>query len=178
MSSKLRLKTIAHSNGTDAITVNSSGYVLTPKRPAFNVNGINGGDATLSSNSSPSTRFYITHNTANLNQGSCWSSSTGKFTAPVAGIYFFHATVTFRNKNERWVSAGFFKEDGSSWTSNAYHGMSLMDDVEGVTQYASVQPNMTVELAVNDTVRVGAFSDDGNAGLWSAGNHFGGYLVG
>ena len=179
MSSRILVDEIYSKTGnTSALTIDSSGRVLTPARPAFNVNGISGGDATMSGNSSPSNPFFITHNTADLNQGNCWSSSTGKFTAPIGGVYHFYATISFRGKNERWTSGGFFDDSGNSYTTAEYHGMSLMDDVEGTSQYAAVQPSMTILLSANDTVRVGAYSDDGDAGLWNPGNHFGGYLVG
>lgn len=178
MTGIIKVDTIQNNGGTTGLTIDSSGRVLTPARPAFNVNGIAGGDATMSGNSSPSSPFFITHNTADLNQGNCWSSSTGKFTAPIGGVYHFYATITYKNKNERWVSGGFFDDSGNAYTTSEYHGMSLMDDVEGTTQYASVQPSMTILLSANNTVRVGAFSDDGDAGLWNPGHHFGGFLVG
>lgn len=178
MTGILKVDTIQSSGGTTGLTIDSSGRVLTPARPAFNVNGIAGGDATMSGNSGPNNPFFITHATADLNQGNCWSSSTGKFTAPIGGVYHFYATIAFRGKNERWTSGGFFDDSGNSYTTAGYHGMSLMDDVEGTSQYASVQPSMTILLSANDTVRVGAYSDDGDAGLWNPSNHFGGYLVG
>ena len=37
MASELGVQTIQHTNGTDAMTIDSSGRVLTPARPLFRV---------------------------------------------------------------------------------------------------------------------------------------------
>ena len=37
MASELGVQTIQHTNGTDAMTIDSSGYVIAPARPLFRV---------------------------------------------------------------------------------------------------------------------------------------------
>ena len=42
MASELGVQTIQHTNGTDAMTIDSGGRVLTPQRPAFYAYGDDG----------------------------------------------------------------------------------------------------------------------------------------
>ena len=68
--------------GTERMRINSSGYITTPYQPRFTGFVSDGGSwRTLSS------ATLIKMNTINVNQGSCYNSSTGLFTCPVAGTY-------------------------------------------------------------------------------------------
>ena len=65
-------------------SVNVSGNVFTPNRPVFNV-----GSSTAVSNNAQQT-----YNTIYTNVGSGFSTATSRFTAPVAGNYYFEwATI-------------------------------------------------------------------------------------
>jgi hypothetical protein len=71
---------IEHTNGTVAATIDSSGRLLCPQLPSFHAfNGV------LSSG----TESVIQFTTVGVNNGSHYNTGTYRFTAPVAGNYFF-----------------------------------------------------------------------------------------
>ena len=79
-------------NGTETMAISSAGYMTTPKQVAFRVYGT-GGNTTYDGED-----IILTLNI--LNRDTCYNTSNGRFTAPVAGIYLFHF--------------GFFPNSGSS----------------------------------------------------------------
>jgi len=82
-SGDLNAGTIKDASGTNTgLTVSSDGYVLTPNRPSFSVYY----DSSTSEGVNGTVVFAgVRHNT-----GSHYDTSTGKFTAPVAGLYQFN----------------------------------------------------------------------------------------
>lgn len=92
MASELGVQTIQHPNGTDALTIDSSGRILTPARPAFSVRL-----ATATNTSQDFTTLGdCPFDTIDFNIGNCVaiSSNVATFTAPVTGIYHFHFTLS------------------------------------------------------------------------------------
>lgn len=67
-------------------SVNVSGNVLTPNRPVFNA----------ASSVSVGNNAQQTYNKTYINVGSCFSTTTSRFTAPIAGTYYFEwSTIKF-----------------------------------------------------------------------------------
>lgn len=89
--STLHLSTIKDSTGTNnALTIDSTGRVSLPQQIGFLAEGANSyvgynSGATLAYNSVTSNGQY--------NNGGHYDTSTYKFTCPVAGLYFFHASL-------------------------------------------------------------------------------------
>ena len=85
--SNLLVQNIKHTNNTTAQTIDSSGRVLTPARPAF--------FAYPSANFNTGTGAGTTQVFASTqhNIGGHYSTSTGKFTVPIAGVYLFGVTI-------------------------------------------------------------------------------------
>ena len=79
MTSTLKVNTIAHSGGTSAITIDSTGRILTPARPAFSGTHIAGGNTGLTGT--------LIMNTEDFDIGGNYNSSTGIYVVPVTGIY-------------------------------------------------------------------------------------------
>ena len=88
--SNLLVQNIKHTNGTTAQTIDSSGRVTTPAVPAFS--------AGLGTNA-PSGDYIDNFNTPHTNVGNHFNASTGTFTAPVTGNYFFAAFFMTNNTN-------------------------------------------------------------------------------
>jgi len=97
MASELGVQTIQHTNGTDAITIDSSGHVEIanriewPDKPAFTVgyNSTNGTYATLvtSGGLSDTVPFNTVTQARNANASAGWDNSTHIYTVPIAGPY-------------------------------------------------------------------------------------------
>ena len=79
--SKILVNELAHTNDTSAMTIDSTGRILTPARPSFS--------AYKTSGSGSGATGVIVFNNEDHDVGSCYNTSDGKFTAPIAGIYAF-----------------------------------------------------------------------------------------
>jgi len=86
MSSKLGVQNIAHTNGTNAMTIASGGVVTLPQIPCCYVQ-LTTANAQDTSNPYTVTNTDIRFDKIVLNQGSCYSESNGRFTVPVSGVY-------------------------------------------------------------------------------------------
>lgn len=73
---------------TDALTIDSSGRILTPERPAFFATGA---AAYTAYTAYQKIAFNDVTSTGCFNIGGHFDTSTNQFTCPVAGIYFFSA---------------------------------------------------------------------------------------
>ena len=83
--STLKVDTIQHSGGTTGLTIDTSGIVLTPARPAFRAYR----NATSWNDITHNTWTKVALNATDFNIGSHYNTSTYRFTAPVSGVYVF-----------------------------------------------------------------------------------------
>jgi hypothetical protein len=150
---------------TNRMTVDNTGIVTMPNQPAF--------AATMNGNSNyvtiaPNTIFPF--NSTSFNQGSHFSTSTYKFTAPIAGVYVFTAGFIVSGSNV--PSRAIFFVNGSADTTGVKNGINGNGGNTGGTNATAI-----IKLSANDTVDFRSQSGSPNP---YRDNHssFSGYLLG
>jgi len=148
--------------GNERMRISSGGIVTKPNNPAFLAAGIGG------STSYGSGAEFILAN-ALTNTGSNYSTSTGRFTAPVAGFYIFiYAIYSYAGAAAQIA----FKKNGSDYAPGT--------DTIGLT---SVVPNyingtsFMIYLAANDTASFG-WRNGYSGNIYHGHTSFSGFLVG
>ena len=155
---------------TEVLVISKAGQVTIPNHPAFNAAG------------QPSYRYMntwqntplISWNYVDVNTGSHFSNSTGRFTAPVAGKYFFIYTTMFQNpstadfaiklhKNGTMVvisnnHSGGGQSNGHTWNDATVQSVITLAAGDYVTAQASGGNSSTCYLYGSGNSRYGAFS--------------------
>jgi hypothetical protein len=145
-------------NATRRMTIDTGGRVLIPSIPAFSVYAAN-----LSTQSG-----NLTYNSTNHNNGGHMNTSTGLFTAPVAGYYYFNYHG-FVDQNLSGNTTITFQKNGSQIPSRIYN------DENGAAYGPGISLSVVTFLAVNDNVRVNVTG----AGMHGNDNSFfKGFLIG
>jgi len=143
MTSIIKVNNIQNSSGTAAMTISGTGVVKQPQIPCCQVR-LTTANAQDTSNPYTTTGEDIKLDGIVLNQGSCYSASTGRFTIPVAGIYavecqFLSGTDTSTNHQ-----ISIFK-NGSA-VAYGYNAVN--------SQHVELHAHQLIECAVNDYITV------------------------
>tara|TARA_R100001015_G_C4545475_1_gene108536 strand:- start:287 stop:781 length:495 start_codon:yes stop_codon:yes gene_type:complete len=163
--SNLLVQNIKHTNNTTAMTVDTSGRILTPTRPAFQARG---------SNESYVTTNPVPFPTAEVNIGSCYNTSTYKFTAPIAGVYYFYAYVYFKCTATEYSNIQFSKNDSTDYESSA----GSLFATGGGSVYGTHPTIAVLSLSASDTIKVAFHSSTGDYYNGEDESVFGGFLLG
>lgn len=148
------------------ITVEQSGAVLIPYQPAFHAYG---------TTSTASGQTIVFGNTR-FNVGGHYSTSTGRFTAPVAGIYLFGWTNIGSNAND--VFRYYFRVNG-----NNIGDIHLRQDTNATGSEYATNAMYTIPWSLNasDYVNIHYQADGSSTMYGGAANdypRFWGYLLG
>jgi len=161
---EIKTDTIKNQAGTSAATIDASGRILTPARPAFRARK-------TSSQSTSSGNELITWNTAPLNVGSHFANNI--FTAPAEGIYSFSLTLLTPNDSANHVYSFRHTPVGGSLTAI----VTLYSPV--LANHETVSGFFIHQMGVGDTM--GVYLDGandaiyGDAGTWT---NWSGFLIG
>ena len=163
MASILGIDTIQHQSGTTAMTIDSTGRVLTPSRPAFSV--FNTSSVTISGLTA------LVFDTATFIIGNHFELSTGKFTAPITGIYLFCFKTMLYNMNTAEYMDFYPYINGVQ-----KQRFELTGNGGGHTQF---DYNELVQLNANDVFRLYATDrTTGSYAMYTNENRFTGCLIG
>jgi len=162
--SNLLVQNIKHTNGTTAQTIDSSGRVLTPARPAF--------FAYISSNVTAT--GIIAFDTVKYNQGSHFNTSNGTFTCPVAGLYLFNFKCLFNTPDSD--SYANLHVNGSDYTGNQASSFAYGNIGGSAGHYLSGGGSDVVSLSASDAVTI--YYTDAGTDLHHTYTTFSGCLIG
>ena len=178
MSSILKVSEIQDpTNGNSALTVNSSGYMTTPNRPAFWVG--------MATTPAAANSAVIKFDTVKKDDFNLYSTSTGRFTAPISGWYQF--TFTLLYQGVATTDDGIhthLRVNGASDTNTWLFDRADGQDANGYSGYGGYlnsKGSVGIYLDANDYVEIyysatGAISVHGNENKsWT---QWSGYLVG
>jgi hypothetical protein len=173
MSSILKVDAIQNTGGTSALTIDSSGRVLTPARPAFKVYIGSTGWVDIVHNATRRIPF----NAETYDVGGCFNTSTSTFTAPISGYYFFYASVYTHNgagvKVLEFYTGGNDPASGGSTMALTQDDGALGTMQLSTTHYFNAGEKMAAYFYQTNDVTTGVYSS--NSPAYS---HFLGYLIG
>lgn len=147
-------------SGTERARLDTAGRFTVPNQPAFHVTHSNG----------TSTTGTIVWTNVVFNTGNNYNTSNGRFTAPVAGVYYFCFHTLIQNAPGGEARTAIYKNGAG------YGGLRFIT-IKPANSWWSLIAYGTVYLSTNEYVTAeieqtpGALYSDANY------NHFSGYLV-
>jgi hypothetical protein len=151
--------------GGGALTINGSGYVTKPSNPAFRAYYSVNTTWTLAADDT------FIFNATEYNIGSCYNTSNGRFTAPVAGVYQFNFySIYYGAYSNGYIN---LQKNGANLTSgtNVHFSSNAGNTWNNVHYVTSVYLNSGDYISlINRDMTINYHGDD-----WSS---FSGYLVG
>ena len=153
---------------TERMRIDSSGRVTMPYQPAFVITG----DSTTTLGSNYDALIY---KTVRQNSGSHYSTSTGRFTAPVAGYYMITAHICPTGQAQNNVIELFLMKNGG--TGTRWFLDRLVKTSATSSNTFSVGGSCVIYLSANDYINISHVGGTSTATIESS-SVFSGYLLG
>ncbi len=174
MSSILKVDTIQNTGGTTGLTIDSSGRVLQPAKPAWRIG--RGSDLAVTSGQAANTNlnFDLTSDTTRrfFIQGGCTASS-GAITVPISGLYHVSSTVRFDSIGSGYAVVHIRVNDATDSTHGTYNIRGEPD-----TNYFTLTESTIFNLNANDVLKVSYYVSSDSSFAVNRRSYFSGYLVG
>ena len=135
----LKVQEIQHTNATSAMTIDTSGRILTPTRPTLFADMDNGSSAAYDTINNMAVVPY-----RNVISGSGISLSEGVFKIPITGFYQVNATILNNNLEDLEIELTI---GGTSSSDIVLRAFSNDDN-------RFVQLHMALQLSANDACRI------------------------
>ena len=159
-------------NGNSALTIDSSGRILQPSKPAFSVyqsTTLSSQDYTSDTKVPFDTKDFDIGNNVTLN-------SSAVFTAPINGIYHFSCSVMLNSLEiSNFMSLNLFIDDAPVNSANDLSYRYLEDNQGG--NYQTGKSSGLIQLTANQTVTPYVRAIDDTSVSLRDGARFFGYLV-
>jgi hypothetical protein len=146
MASELGVETIQHTNGTDAITIDSDGVVIKKAGYIADV-GLTTANSQDTSNPFTITADPIKFDLIRTNKNSMYTSSNGRFTAPIDGLYRMSYSL-LADDNYTGDFGVIVQKNGSDLSDR---GRSYGQVASEYRQHSST---FTIELDANDYLSI------------------------
>ena len=175
----LNVGTIKEATGTTtAMTVDSTGRILTPARPAFLVHRNNVAITLTEGNE----HQILPFNTVAFDIGNNYSTTNFNYVCPVAGVYFFALNARFDNlASGGFVRGLIYKGNDASTLTTPYSDVGdVLAVIKGnhATNYETVTVSGVLQCSAGDIVTpMGGHLTDASITL-QAESQFSGFLVG
>jgi hypothetical protein len=170
MTSILKVSTIQDpTNGNTALTVDTSGRILQPAKPAFSVS-----KTTNQNETTANAWVAINWDSVDVNVGNCYSANV--FSAPVAGNYFLSYNIRVDNTEQSGtynLAAIHFSNPSSELKLDRTY---TIQSPKG--QYQSLVYAGVINMDANQTAQVKFLTHTDTSWLIGAYGNYSGYLIG
>ena len=157
--SKLQVETISHTNNTTAMTIDSTGRVSNPTLPHFKLTK---SDGHVGANST------IVWNNADRDTESAYSTSTGKYTIPLTGVWWMG--VSGLSNNTDYIEINIL--------INGTLRFNARNRDDGNTVSSSATINVAHYFTSGQEVHITTSADSSLYGTGSAYAYWTGYFIG
>jgi len=178
MASIIGVQELQHTNGTSAATIDSSGRMLTPARPAFLAYRTNGVSATLTEGNY---HQIFPFDAVEFDIGNNYDTTNTNYVCPVDGIYFFALNARIDGAGGNYVRGVIYKgDDAATQTApHSQHGNALMS-IYGAfaSNYETVTVSGVLQCSAGDKVTAMGGHNTDTLIYLSGESQFSGFLVG